>query len=91
MRDKITLNLSEKEGRYLMKLLNSVAEDFSKKYPDEALRIQEEIYLFPRKERVGCPICNKTMIQTIFKGKAKYDVYPYSCSKKCQKELDSWK
>jgi len=83
--------LTKREVKYLTNLLNREAEDLSKNYPYELYEIQEKLQLFPRKERTFCPICQKTMIQTMSIRNGKVYCDKFSCSKKCQKILNTWK
>ncbi|MBI2557750.1 hypothetical protein HYW20_00355 [Candidatus Woesearchaeota archaeon] len=88
---KINNLLNNREIKYLTNLLNREAVDLSKKYPYELYEIQEKLQLFPRKDRTHCPICLKTMIQTITRRNGKIYCDKFSCSEKCQKILNSCK
>lgn len=88
---KIKSILTKREIKYLTDLLNREAVDFSKKYPNELYDIQEKLGLFPRKDRTFCPICQKTMISTMSIRRGKVHCDKFSCSKKCQKILDTWR
>lgn len=91
MRAKLSSILNSREIKYLTSILNRETEDLNKKYPDELYEIQEKLQLSPRKQRTFCPICQKTMIQTITRKNGKIYCDKFSCSKKCQKILDTWK
>lgn len=86
-----SINLTLKERKYLNNLLNNIAIDFSQNYNYQIYEIQEKLNIFPKKQRTFCPICQKTMIQFLSTRKGKVYCNRFSCSKKCQKVLDSWR